>query len=268
MLAKQIVISIAGVLLIILLYNLPKYVVENDEEEAAGQIMQSSEEQPSAAHELPENFNNDLSFWKSQLSTDKSENYFIFADSLVSAYLNLGLVDSAAWVAEQALNYGDEGKNFAGDAYYRAFSFAPNVSKANEFAEKAREILGGILDEDPENLDAKTKIAMTYVSSSNPMRGILMLREVVEEDADNREAIYNLGILSMQSGQYDKAVERFEKLVSLDEEDVQANFYLGLSYLEVGDKEKAKQALEKVKELDDDPTVQATVDGYLKEIDI
>lgn len=268
MTTKQIIISIAGVVLVIVLYNLPKYVVENDEQEAAGQIMQSSGEQPDAAHGLAEDLKTDLSFWKSQLSTDKSENYFIFADSLVSAYLNLGYVDSAAWVAAQAMEMGDAGKAFAGNAYYRAFSFAPDVDKANALAEKTREILNEVLDENPDDLDAKTKVAMTYVSSSNPMRGILMLREVVEQDPDNREAIYNLGILSMQSGQYDKAVERFEKLVSLDTNDVQANFYLGISYLEVGEKEKARTVLEKVKQLDDDPTVLATVESYLKEIDI
>ncbi len=267
MLAKQIVISAAGVLLIILLYNLPKYVVENDKEEAESQIMQSSGEQPATAHELSDGFKSDIIYWKSQLNTGISENYFIFADSLVSTYLNMGFIDSAVWVAEQAYALGDQGKAFAGETYYKAFSFAPDVDRANEYAEKTRETLGEILEENPNDLDAKTKIAMTYVSSSNPMRGILMLREVVEEDPANREAIYNLGILSMQSGQYDKAVERFEKLVSLDDSDVQANFYLGLSYLEVGDKDKAREALMKVKELDDDPTVQTTVDGYLNEIE-
>ncbi|MEM8893596.1 MAG: hypothetical protein AAGC88_03395, partial [Bacteroidota bacterium] len=164
MLAKQIVISVAAVLLIILLYNLPKYVVENDKEEAESQIMQSTGEQPTVAHEVSENFKSDVAYWKSQLSEEKSENYFIFADSLVSAYLNLGFVDSAAWVAEQTVSAGEDGKTFAGNTYYRAFSFAPDVEKANAYAEKTRDIFDEILEENPDDLAAKTKVAMTRMS--------------------------------------------------------------------------------------------------------
>ena len=112
----------------------------------------------------------------------------------------------------------------AGLGYYEAFGFAVDRNKLNYLGEKTRDFLNQILKNHKDRLDLKSKIAMTYVSSSNPMQGILMLREVIEADAENVEAIFNLGLLSRQSGQYDKAVERFEKLISIEESNIQARF--------------------------------------------
>ena len=126
--------------------------------------------------------------------------------------------------------------------------------------------LGEILENHPERLDLKTKIAMTYVSSQNPMQGILLLREVIESDPENEEALYNLGLLSRQSGQLDKAIERFSKIVSINPDHIQARFLLAVTYLDLGESNKAKEQFEIVKRTNDDPAVQATVDSYLEKI--
>jgi Flp pilus assembly protein TadD len=78
---------------------------------------------------------------------------------------------------------------------------------------------------------------MTYVAGSEPMTGIMMLREVIEQEPENELAIYNLGILAITSGQLEKAIERFEKLKELDPENPEANFYLGYCLFELGRKE-------------------------------
>jgi cytochrome c-type biogenesis protein CcmH/NrfG len=109
-------------------------------------------------------------------------------------------------------------------------------------------------------------MAMTYVATSSPMQGIILLREVLESDPVNEQAMFNLGILSIQSRQYDKAIERLEKLVSIYPENLQAQFYLGVSYFESGEKQKAKKLFELVKVKDNDPALQATVNSYLEEI--
>lgn len=64
----------------------------------------------------------------------------------------------------------------------------------------------------------KTAEAVALVQGEDPMRGIMMLREVLQEDPDNVEAHWHLGLFSIQSGQYDKALERFKKVRELDEE--------------------------------------------------
>src|SRR5690606_27801410 len=122
----------------------------------------------------------------------------IFADSLADLYAKAAKFDSAGWFSEEAASFFNttESKIKAGDNYYQAFTFATDPTKQNQLAEKARGFYNTVLEENPRNLDVKTKLAMTHISSSNPMTGILMLREVLAADPKNELALYNLGILS------------------------------------------------------------------------
>jgi tetratricopeptide (TPR) repeat protein len=190
------------------------------------------------------------------------------ADSLSKIYISYNQFDSAAKYLEIVANIKPGLIEFerAGNAYYEAFGFAFDKAKAEALGEKARYYFSAVLEQDPERLDIKNKLAMTYISSSNPMQGITMLREIMENDPDNEAAMFNLGILGIQSGQYERAGERFKKLVSLYPKNLQAQFYLGLCYFEMGDKDMAKKQFELVKSMEDDPAVLATIEGYLKEL--
>ena len=106
---------------------------------------------------------------------------------------------------------------------------------------------------------------MTYVSSSTPMKGIIMLREVLADDPKNELALFNMGMLSIQSGQYDRAIERLQQLVAINPQHVQGHLLLGVAYLNKGEKAEARKQFEKVKQLDKDPSVQATADSYLND---
>ena len=83
----------------------------------------------------------------------------------------------------------------------------------------------------------KTNEAIELVlNGDQPMRGIMMLREVLDEDEANKSALLALGLFSIQSGQFEKAVERFTQ-VSYSEishtlsEDIS---FIGKSYYERG----------------------------------
>jgi Flp pilus assembly protein TadD len=154
----------------------------------------------------------------------------------------------------------------AADSYYQAYTLAINKETQHNLGAKAQDLYGRVLQREPENLEAKTKLAMTYVSSANPMQGIMMLREVLAKDPKNELALFNMGMLSIQSGQYDRAVERLQELVAIDPEHVQAQLLLGVALMNSGDKDQARLQFEKVKQLDKDPAVQATVDSYLNDL--
>lgn len=64
-------------------------------------------------------------------------------------------------------------------------------------------------------------------SGSNPMEGIMLLREVLAEDSTNVEALLYLGMFSVQSGQLDKARERFETILTYDPNQLDAHWQLG-----------------------------------------
>ena len=269
MLKTRIILAVAALGIIYLLFLLPKTVVDNDTEALAGESTEVSSDLDSHMGEIPEEDQEVINQLRGELSnSDDFEKNLNFADSLAQLYISLNKYDSAAKFFEIIAESVPNIENWlnTGDTYYEAFGFAMDAAKRSDMAEKARLYFNKVLEKQPDNLGVKNKVAMTLVSSSNPMQGILMLREILQKDPENEQATFNLGVLSMQSGQYDKAVERFESLVALHPENTQAHFFLGVSYLEVGNKEKAKEELLLVKSMDDDPSVQATVDSYLEDL--
>jgi tetratricopeptide (TPR) repeat protein len=200
-------------------------------------------------------------------STEKEKNA-IFADSLANLYRAANQFDSAGWYAEQASAYYNHTESWikTADNYYQAYTLALNEENQRKMAAKAQEYYGKVLERDPGNVEVKTRMAMTYLTSPNPMQGITMLREVLAADPRNELALFNMGMLSIQSGQYDRAVERLEELLAVNPEHIQGQLLLGVALMNSGERERARVQFEKVKEMDRDPAVQATVDSYLKDL--
>lgn len=276
MLKTRIILLISAIILVLIIFNLPKVVVDNDPNELGKTTTPNTENaatQPKAdsAH-MPQLSVDDqtqaLSLKEKLRVAKNTEKSIIFADSLAALYEQASKYDSAAKFIEIIAENSPTTENFmrAGNMYYEAYGFAMDPQKQSTMGKKAGTYFEKVLENNPDNLEAKNKLAMTYLTTSNPMKGIMMLREILEKDPKNEDAIFNLGVLSMQSGQYDKAVERFSSLVEINPEHMQAQFFLGVSYLETGQKDKARQQFELVKSLDNDPSVQATVDAYLEDI--
>ncbi|MFZ6000766.1 MAG: tetratricopeptide repeat protein [Bacteroidota bacterium] len=266
MLKNRIILVAITAIIIWLIFLLPKVVVENE-----GQLATASDTVNTVAghRTIPETLSGQIRELRRQVvGMPQNEKNSIFADSLRSLYFQAGQFDSAAWFAEHSASFFNNTASFlkAGNSFYEAYTFAMEPAKQKEMAEKTRLYLGKVLEAEPKNLEAKTKLAMTYLSSESPMQGILMLREVLAEDPKNEFALFNMGMLSIQSRQFDRAIERFTELVAINPKHTQAQLLLGVAYLNKGDKEKAKVQFEKVKQMDADPSVQATVDSYLKDL--
>jgi len=268
MLKTRIILIVVSAAVIALLFWLPKVVVENDA--SLTETRSDSSRQTAEVHtKTPEPVLKSIQKLRVQYSSSsKNEKNAIFADSLADLYLIAGKFDSAAWFAEEASKFFNTTESWikAGDQYYQAYTFALDKAKQNQLAGKARDFYTKVLDENPKNLDVKTKMAMTYLSAESPMQGIMMLREVLAADPKNELALFNMGMLSIQSGQYDKAVERLEELIKVNPNHTQGHLLLGIALMNTGDKARAKEQFEKVKLLDKDPAVHATVDSYLKDL--
>lgn len=257
------------------LYALPKVLVNNKHKapvEAAEATNHLEEEEATDVHNrpLPTQTTARLEEWQlayNQAGTDNRKKR-IFADSLASAYRRAGRPDSAAaWyarIAESEPNVANW--QLAGDAYYEAFGFAANVDKMNQLGSKSRQYYEKILLAQPDNLDVKSKLAMTYVGGSDPMRPVLTLREVLAKNPNHEGAQFNLGLLSMQSGQYDKAIGRFEGILKASPKNTAAMLYLGISYAETKNAAKAREWLRAAKAADPDPALQATATEYLNRL--
>ena len=254
----QLILLAGSVILVVILYQLPRSVVENDQ-------LQEVAEAPSHSLELPETVKNQLVTLRSSLQKEESFDKKInFAHSLAKVYLNYGVLDSAVWYAEAIESWESGSSLRAADIYFTAFERSPNQEEGLVYAEKARQILQTLLDKDPEDLFLKNRLAMTLVASENPMAGISMLREIVAIDERNRQAILNLGLLSIQSGQFDRAKNRFEKLVSLDTTDHEAKLYLAVSLIELNEPSQASLLLEEILASGDSiPAIKVMANDYL-----
>lgn len=273
---SKILLLLAIVTSTVLLYMLPRYVVNNESQGISNNTTANTNsgtesQAPSLEHDhsvqLPDSMESIFErLYESFEIADNQEKRIIFADSLAKAYKIVGKLDSVAKYTEiKAIDKPSmENLIFAGDNYYNAFNFAIDQSKRKFLAEKVQEYYTGVLNENSSLLNVKSKLAMTYVVGSNPMQGIMMLREVLEEDPNNELAIYNMGMFAINSGQLDKAIERFEKLKQLDLNNPEANFYLAYCFYELGKIDSAKIYFQKVLELGIDGDLLDSSKEYLK----
>lgn len=110
--------------------------------------------------------------------------------------------------------------------------------------------------------------AVALVNGSEPMRGIMMLREILEKDPGNAEAHWHLGLFSVQSGQFDKAAERFHKVIELDEAGhPEAWFYLGRTQATLDSIPQALESLRKYRTLTQDTAILHGVDRLVKDLE-
>jgi len=118
---------------------------------------------------------------------------------------------------------------------------------------KAREFFEKIIEQEPNNLLIKSNLAMTYVDTPTPMKGITLLREVIEQDPTFVPALFDLGVLSIKSNQFGKAQERFAQILKLEPNNYKAALNLGFCLAQLEKKTEAVQQLQRVEKQSKDP---------------
>jgi cytochrome c-type biogenesis protein CcmH/NrfG len=281
---SQLFMAIGALLLVGLLFMLPKVIVSKDGESnlaaaagtanrdgkatSEGHLETDAAEEDVHATATPEHLAAIAGLRNELKSATTPDQKLTISSKLAEAYTTAGKFDSAGYYFEQVAIAKPVAANYraSADQYFQAYSFAATEERAKELGTKTRAMYEQVLKLDPKDLDAKSNLAMTYVASDNPMQGITMLREVLQQDPENENALYQMGILSVQSGQHAKAVERFRKLTEVNPKHVNGNFYLGVSLAETGKKQEAIEVFKKVKTLSNDPALQTSVEEYLKKL--
>ena len=125
-----------------------------------------------------------------------------------------------------------------------------------------------VLDKNPNNLNAKTDLGVCYAEGSNePMKGILLLREVVTADPNHEMAQFNLAMLSIKSGQLDKAIDRLNTVLKINPKRIDVYFYLGQVYSSKGDNAKAIENMKLFVSKTDDPNAAAEVKKMIEALE-
>ena len=228
------------------------------------------------------NFNDLLAYQQKGLSPEESQKSESWLKELEqsASRVNLNLYDSVARIWDQKkmfalsahyyeLKAGKDHleKSFlnASYRYFDAYKDAVDSTVKMNLAEKAILNYSKVLELNSKNLDAKTDLGILYAEATpEPMKGIMMLRDVVAENPDHENAQLNLGFLSLKSNQFDKALERFDKVLVINPEHIDAHLFKGQVYVQKGDKQKAIENFEKFNTLSTDiPRIQE-VNKYIE----
>ncbi len=151
--------------------------------------------------------------------------------------------------------------------YFDAYKIAGDTSLKNYLVQQAILSYEKVLERNPKNLNAKTDLGVCYAEgTSNPMKGILMLRDVVAQNPEHEMAQFNLGLLSLKSTQYPKAIERFDKVIAINPKRTEAYLYKGQTYLQMGDTANAIRAFELYKAKSDNYEMIQQVSKLMDEL--
>jgi len=211
----------------------------------------------------------EISALKSAFAAAKTDASQVRAlENLMRAFMNASHYDSAA---VYAANYADQHPSLtnvlrAGQLYFEAQTYALNGQKGGKMGEKARLYFTKALAIDPNNLLVKSNMAMTYVDTPTPMKGITLLREVIEQEPTFVPALFNLGILSIKSNQFGKGQERFTQILKLEPNNHKAALNLGFCLAQLDKKEEAQKVLKRVLELSKDAEEQKAAKELLAEM--
>lgn len=148
---------------------------------------------------------------------------------------------AAIWFERKAGIQGTEQSYLdAAYRYYDGFKAATDSTLKHLLVEKAIANYEKVLEINPKNLNAKTDLGTCYVEGTGePMKGVMLLRDVVNENPDHEMAHYNLGMLSVKSGQLDKAIERFRTVLKINPARSEMHFFIGQVLEQQGDRDAA-----------------------------
>ncbi len=187
---------------------------------------------------------------KMELELSKNQNSLLLLDSLGKMWDRLQQPVISSFYFEMIAVQQPGEKSWLNAAYrfFDAANMAADSGFRSMLMNKAITSYNNVLKYNSDNLDAKTDLGLCYAEGSRePMKGIMLLREVVSKNPNHENAQFNLGVLSVKSAQYDKAIERFQKVLEINPARKEMYYMIGKAYMMSGNKEKALVALEKLK---------------------
>jgi tetratricopeptide (TPR) repeat protein len=175
----------------------------------------------------------------------------------------------AAYFSELKANFTKKVNDYeiAGDRYYYSVRFLNKPEEIQIAYNCAIRSFNKVLTVLPNNIAVKIKLASCVVEgTSDPMKGISLLREVEKTDSNNVDLQLAFAAFSSKSGQIDKAISRFEKVLKLKPDYLEAYLYLADAYEKKGDKQKAISALESYSLLIEDEGAKKEIKKYINQL--
>jgi len=110
-----------------------------------------------------------------------------------------------------------------------------NRAKVADVARHVAEAYAAVAEEQPQDLDARTRMGEAYLLTNSPMQGIQAINQVLDDDSTFVPARFQKGLALLQINRLDQAVSEFERVMEYASQD--DPFY-----------QQAKRAIEVIRE--------------------
>jgi predicted Zn-dependent protease len=137
---------------------------------------------------------------------------------LSAAWHNAGHDEIAAHYAEKIaeIEKTDDAWSIAGANYYLALQKTEDKTLRDFCSNQAAKAFQNAASLNPTKLEHRINLALCYTENppqDNPMKGILLLRELDAQNPENIAVNTQLARLAIKTGQFDKAIGRLEKVL-------------------------------------------------------
>ena len=162
-----------------------------------------------------------------------------------SNWYSIGRADIAGYFADEVaeIENTEEAWSIAGTTYLLGIQKA-NEQKIKDFCfGRAVKAFENTISINPIKISHKVNLALCYVENppaENPMKGILMLRELNSNHPDDVVVLNNLARLAIRTNQFERATERLEKALSIQENNPVTICLLAQAYRGTGNTTKAE----------------------------
>ena len=166
-------------------------------------------------------------------------------ERIASQWYELGHPEISAYYAQEIAEKKENADSWsiAGTTYIIAMKGTEKEKVKTWTFNRAVGAFENAISIDPENIDHKINLALTYVENpptENPMKGIVSLRTLNEKFPDNVKVLNQLGRLSIQTGQMENALKRLKSAELIESNNKTTLCLLAETYIKLGDQENGK----------------------------
>ena len=173
---------------------------------------------------------------------------------LSSNWYQLGKPAISAYYAEKLAEIAntEDAWSIAGTTYAIGIQRA-NDQKVKDFCTgRAIRAFESAISINPENLNHRVNLALCYTENppaDNPMKGILILRELQQANPQSVVVLNTLARLAIQTGQLERAIQRLEEALSYEPDNPVTNCLLASAYERSGQTAQAQTYKERCNSL-------------------
>ncbi len=133
-------------------------------------------------------------------------------------------------------------------AIFEAVSKSTELTFLEKFAEAAT-LLEGVLEKDPEVVQARLVLSNAYIKLNRPEDARLQLETVLRQDANHVQALITMASILRDDNRFRDMVSLCQKALSVDPRSTQALSLLGNAYMDQKDYARALPPLQKAAEI-------------------